>query len=161
VSDNRRWVPRAVIGVIALLVVVGVLRIEHTTPLLLPLTLLVGAVVAIVGLVLDSSGIGPPSWRVPAADVVTTLGQDPGLAVNVRLIENHLSARTLDPGLPNRLARLADEALHRAGISRDDPSVEARLGPILTSLLKGAGAPRKLRPAEIDECLRHIEELTP
>ena len=77
----------------------------------------------------------------------------------MRLLENHLTARQADASLQSRLARLTDERLARLGLRRDDPEVVARLGPTLTGVLDGP--PRILRPTEIDECLRRIEELSP
>ena len=43
---------------------VAVSRIEHTSPLLLPMVLLVAAVVAIAALVTDSGGADPADWKV-------------------------------------------------------------------------------------------------
>jgi hypothetical protein len=149
--SGRRWVPRVVVVVFA--------RIEHTTPLLLPMVLLVGAVVAIAGLVNDSGGADPPDWDVSAYVTRSSAGQDAGLAANLRLLENHLTSRQADSGLRSRLARLTDERLARQGLARRDPGVAARLGPTLTDVLDGP--PRILTPAEIDECLRRIEELSP
>ena len=65
-SGRRRWTPRVLVAVLAVAVLVGFARIEHTTPLLLPMVLLVGAVVAIAGLVNDSGGADPPEWDVSA-----------------------------------------------------------------------------------------------
>jgi hypothetical protein len=75
----------------------------------------------------------------------------------MRLLENHLSAREVDPLLQARLARMADDRLARIGLSRSDPDVARRLGPTLTSVLDGP--PRPLKVAEIEECIRRIEEL--
>jgi hypothetical protein len=86
-------------------------------------------------------------------------GQDAGLAGNVRLIENHLSSREVDPLLPGRIARMTSDRLSRLGLSRGDPAVERRLGPTLTAVLDGP--PRRLKRSEIEECIRRIEELTP
>lgn len=142
---------------------VGVLvvfaRIEHTTPLLLPMVLLVGSVVAIAGLVSDTGGADPPDWSVSAYVARSSAGQDAGLASNARLLENHLTSRRADASLQNRLARLTDERLARQGLDRHDPGVAERLGPTLAGVLNGP--PRILEPAEIDECLRRIEELSP
>ena len=156
---RRRWTPRVLVAVLAVAVLVGFARIEHTTPLLLPMVLLVGAVVAIAGLVNDSGGADPPEWDVSAYVSRSSAGQDAGLAANMRLLENHLTSRQADASLQSRLARLTDERLARHGLRRDDPEVVTRLGPTLTGVLDGP--PRILRPTEIDECLRRIEELSP
>ena len=158
-SERRRWTPRVVVAGLAVAVLVAFARIEHTTPLLLPMVLLVGAVVAIAGLVNDSGGADPPEWDVSAFVARSSAGQDAGLAANMRLLENHRTSRQADASLQSRLARLTDERLARHGLDRHDPDVVARLGPTLTGVLDGP--PRILRPTEIDECLRRIEELSP
>jgi hypothetical protein len=155
---RSRWTPRVIVAVIAVAVLIAFSRIEHTTPLLLPMVLLVGAVVAIAGLVADSGVADPASWEVGASISRTSTGQDAGLATNVRLIENHLTSRRADASLRTKLTRLTDERLARQGLSRGDPAVMARLGPTLLGVLDGP--PRILQLAEIDECLRRIEELT-
>jgi hypothetical protein len=158
-NGRRRWTPRVVVAVLAVAVLVAFARIEHTTPLILPMVLLVGAVVAIAGMVNDSGGADPPEWDVSSFAARSSAGQDAGLAANMRLLENHLTSRQADASLQSRLARLTDERLARQGLRRDDPEVAARLGPTLTGVLDGP--PRILRPTEIDECLRRIEELSP
>ncbi len=158
-SERRRWVIRALVTGVVVLALVAFARIEHTTPLVLPMVLLVGAVVAIAGLVNDSGGADPTDWSVAVYASRTSTGQDAGLAGYARLLENHLSARQADPALRERLARLTDDRLARAGLRRGDPEVTRRLGSTLTGVLDGP--PRTLRPAEIEECIRRIEELSP
>ncbi|MDX6325805.1 MAG: hypothetical protein QOK15_2159 [Nocardioidaceae bacterium] len=158
-DELRRWRNRALLTAVVVLVLVAFARVEHTTPLLLPMVLLVGAVVAIVGLVLDAADFDSPEWDV-AADIDTfARGGDPGLATNVRLIENHLRARGEDEVLPRRLAGLAEARLRRLGVNAADPVVrEQALGPTLGAVLEGKA--HALRLAEIEECLRRIEELS-
>ncbi|MBO0847557.1 MAG: hypothetical protein J2P22_19325 [Nocardioides sp.] len=156
---RNRWVSRALLVVVAVLVLVAFARIEHTTPLLLPMVLLVGAVIAIAGLVVDSGGTPPALWRIDSEYGGTTAGQDSGLAGNARLLENHLSARRADPLLQRRLAGMTDDRLARMGMRRGDPGVDALLGPTLTAVLDGP--PRTLQLEEIEECIRRIEELSP
>lgn len=155
---RHRFVGRGflVLGVVALLVVFA--RIKQASPLLVPMVLLVGTVVAVGGLLLDTADFEVPSWEVPVEVGSVTSGQDMGLVGNARLIENHLSARHVDTLLPGRLARLANDRLARLGLRRDDPAVRARLGPTLNAVLDGPA--RTLRQAEIEECIRRIEELT-
>lgn len=155
----RRWAPRVIVTLLVVAGLVVFARVEHTTPLLLPMVLLVGAVVAIAGLVNDSGGADPTDWEVAAYIARTSTGQDAGLATNVRLLENHLTSRRADASLRTKLTRLTDERLARQGRRRDDPAVAVRLGPLLVDVLDGP--PRILQPAEIDECLRRIEELNP
>jgi hypothetical protein len=157
---RNRWTARALVATLVVLLLVAFARIEHTTPLLLPMVLLVCAVVAIAGMVSDSGGTEPPAWEM-GTDYTSGVasGQDVGLAGNIRLLENHLSARQADPLLRGRLARMTDERLGRLGLRRGDPGVAARLGPTLTAVLDGP--PRILRVEEIEECIRRIEELSP
>ena len=155
---RNRWIVRGSLfaaGVIGLTVFA---RVEHTHPRVLPTALFVGAVVAILGLLSDSSGTDPADWTPPIEYAAQTVGQDSGLASNARLLENHLTAREVDPLLRARLARMTGDRLSRLGLSRTDPGVDARLGPVLTAVLDGP--PRPLRRAEIEECIRRIEELT-
>lgn len=157
-AERRKWRARALVTAAVVLLLVAFAEVEHTTPLVLPMVLLVGAVVAIGGLVLDAADFDSPGWDVvPDVDTFAR-GEDPGVASNVRLVENHLRARTEDPVLPRRLARLTDARLERLGLDRDDPDVRERaLGPTLTAVLDGTL--RTLRLADIEECVRRIEEL--
>jgi hypothetical protein len=145
--------------VIGLGVLTAFAAIEGTHPRPVPSVLFVGAVVAVLGLLADSSGSDPADWSPAAEPAATTSGIDPGLAGNVRLLENHLSAREQDPALQIRLARMTGERLSRLGLGRGDAGVERRLGPTLTAVLDDP--PRRLRRAEVEECIRRIEELTP
>jgi hypothetical protein len=133
--------------------------VEDTHPRPLPTLLLVCAVVAIFGLVSDSSGAEPADWSPMSEYAVVASGQDSGLAGNVRLLENHLTARQVDPLLQGRLTRMTDDLLSRLGLSRADPEVRRRLGPTLSGVIDGPARP--LRRAEIEECIRRIEELSP
>jgi hypothetical protein len=157
-SEGRRWRNRVLIAAVVVLVLVVFARVEHTTPLLLPMVLLVCAVVAIGGLVLDAADFDSPDWEVTPDIDTFAHGQDPGLGGNVRTIENHLSARTEDAVLPSRLARMTDDRLRRLGLHRDDPGVRERLGPTLCAVLDGSA--RSLRLPQIEECIRRIEELS-
>jgi hypothetical protein len=157
-KGRNRWVLRAIAfagGVAGLTVFAAV---EGTRPRVLPTVLFVSAVVAIFGLLADSSPGDPADWSPIVEHTGTTVGQDAGLAGNARLIENHLSAREVDSLLRARLGRMTEDRLSRLGLSRADPEVGARLGPTLTAVLDGPLRP--LRPAEIEECIRRIEELT-
>jgi hypothetical protein len=157
-AERRRWRDRALVTAAVVLVLVAFARVEHTTPLLVPMVLLVGAVVAIGGLVLDVADFDSPEWDVTPDVDTFAQGRDPGLASNVRLIENHLSARAGDSVLSGRLARMADARLRRLGLDRQDPGVREALGPTLCAVLDGRAV--NLRLAEIEECLRRIEELS-
>jgi hypothetical protein len=133
--------------------------VEDTRPRVVPTVLLVVALVAIYGMLVDAGGAEAASWTPAVESTVGPVGQDSGLAGNMRLLENHLSARDVDPILRGRLTRMVDDRVARLGLSRGDPAVVRRLGPTLSGVL--AGPPRSLKLAEIDECLRRIEELEP
>ena len=158
-KGRNRWVVRAIAFAGGLAGLTVFAAVEGTRPRVLPTVLFVGAVVAIFGLLTDSSPGDPADWSPIVDHRGTTVGQDAGLAGNARLIENHLSAREVDSLLRSRLGRMTDDRLSRLGLSRADPEVDRRLGPTLTAVLDGP--PRALRPAEIEECIRRIEELTP
>jgi hypothetical protein len=127
-------------------------------PDFLRLALLVGLGVALVGLVLDSLPEVAPLWEVHAVRPATPSGQDHRTSLNLRIIEGHLTGRTPDAALRDRLAALADQVLRvRHDVGRDDPSAADLLGPELHRVL--TEPPRRLSRAEIERCVRRIEEL--
>lgn len=154
-----RWFVRGVLAVAGVVGLTIFAAVEDTHPRPLPTILLVCAVVAVFGMLADTAGGDPADWSPMSEFARTTSGQDVGLAGNVRLLENHLSAREVDPLLPARLARMTNDRLSRLGLSRADPRAASQLGPTLTGVLDGP--PRRLRRDEIEECIRRIEELTP
>ncbi len=156
-SRRQRWVVRGVFVAIGVAGLTAFAFIEDTSPRVLPTVLMVAALVAIYGLLSDTGGSDPANWSPAVESVVASSGQDSGLAANMRLLENHLSARDVDPLLSGRLTRMVEERLARMGLSRGDPDVQRRIGPTLTAVL--AGPTRRLKPAEIEECIRRIEEL--
>src|SRR4051794_7450168 len=102
------------------------------------MVLLVGAVVAIGGLVIDAADFESPDWDVVPDIDTFARGGAPGVAVNVRLVEDHLRARREDLVLPGRLARLTHARLSRLGLDAADPVVRERvLGPTLCAVLDG------------------------
>jgi hypothetical protein len=125
-------------------------------PLRLGLVVALGVVVA--GLVHDTLGDPGQLWTLSSVWPITPAGSDARLAGYVRLLEGHLTARTPDAGLRDRLAALCDERLdRRRGLRRTDPEAAALLGPDLVRDL--SGPPRRLSPQTIDDHLRRIEEL--
>jgi hypothetical protein len=155
----RRWIGRAVLAGFLVLAVVGGALYEHTTPDLLRLVLLVGAVVAVLSLVLDFSTVPEPDWEVVSARPVLPDGQDAGLSRDVRMLENHLTSRTVEPTLRRRLTMLTDARLAELGLERGDPGVDERLGPTLSDVIDSPA--RQLSRDTLEECLRRIEELSP
>jgi hypothetical protein len=154
-----RWTVRVLLVAVGIVGVTVFGAVEDTRPRVVPMVLLVGAIVAIYGMLADTGGAEPANWSPPPEYVATSSGQDSGLAGNMRLLENHLSARDVDTLLRDRLARMTDDRLSRLGVSRGDPDVIRRLGPTLTGVL--ADPPRLLQLPEIEECIRRIEELSP
>jgi hypothetical protein len=158
-SRRNRWLTRILLVAGGVAGLTAFAAIEDTHPRVLPTVLFVAALVAIAGLVADSSGADPADWSPMSEHTLGVTGQDAPLVGNLRLIENHLTAREVDPHLRTRLVRMTGDRLAQLGLSRADPGVNQRLGPTLTGVLDGP--PRPLRVAEIDECIRRIEELTP
>jgi hypothetical protein len=155
----RRWWRRLATGV-ALFAGLGAGSVAADfDPDPLRLGLVVALVVATWGLVLDSLADTGPSWTVEAAaHPARPPGQDARTARNLSLLENHVTARTADGALRDRLAALADLVLRqRHGVGREDPAAAALLGPDLTAVLDAP--PRRLSRPEIERCVRRIEEL--
>jgi hypothetical protein len=152
-----RWMRRAA-GAAALLLVLDVLlSVFEFAPNHVRLALLVALAVAVSGLLLDSLAEGPV-WRAEPMGTGGVTATDPHLASYVRILESHLTARTADTALRDRLAALCDERLaRRHALTRDDAAAETLLGSGLLHDL--AGPPRRLRREEIDAYLRRIEEL--
>lgn len=145
----------ATILTVVLYVVFSLMEFE---PHALPLTLVVVVAVVGGGLFVDGLGVDGQSWAVDVERWTTQPGRDRRFAQDLRIIAGHLTARTPEPALRDRLAELATRRLeqrHRLG--RDDPRAAGLLGPDLTTVLNGP--PRRLTRAEIDRCVRRIEEL--
>jgi hypothetical protein len=155
----RRWIGRAAVATLLVLAVIAGALYEHTTPDLPRVVLLVCMGVAVVGLVLDFSSVPEPDWEVVTSHPVVPAGQDPGLSRNVRVLENHLTSRTVEPVLQRRLALLVDLQLAGLGLRRGDPGVDERLGPTLCDVIDSP--PRQLSRTTVEECIRRIEELSP
>lgn len=154
----KPWLRRAA-GAAALLIGLDiVLTLFDFAPDHLRLALLVALAVAVTGLLTDSLGEDAPVWRVEPIGAGGATATDPHLASYVRILESHLTARTPDTALRDRLAALCDERLARRHmLTRDETEAEALLGAALLRDL--AGPPRRLRREEIDDHLRRIEDL--
>ena len=155
---TSRWWRRLLGGVVAFAALeIGLVLLE-TDPDPVRLALLVATCVALLGLVLDALVAGEPSWGMELDRPSVRDSGDPRLGRYVAVLEAHLSARTGDHALRDRLGVLAEQVLRqRYGVRRDDPRAEALLGPQLSDVLFGPA--RRLTPAEIDRCLTMIEEL--
>ncbi|MFC7496888.1 MULTISPECIES: hypothetical protein [unclassified Nocardioides] len=153
-----RWGPRVIGAAAAFLGFEVLLTAIDADPDPLRLALLVAVCTALLGLVLDALGGTEPSWGVDVERPSVRDSGDPRLVRYVALIEAHLSARTAEHALRDRLALLTDQVLRqRHGLRRDDPEAAALLDPTLRDVL--SGPPRRLARAEIDRCLTAIEEL--
>ena len=155
---SNRWLRRLLGGLVAFVALYVGLVLTKTDPDPVRLALLVAICVAVLGLVLDALADGSPSWEVPVERPGGRDTGDPRLGRYVNLLEAHLSARSRDTILRDRLGVLADEVLRqRYGVGRDDPRAVEMLGPELVAVLTGSA--RRLAPTEIDRCLTTIEEL--
>jgi hypothetical protein len=154
---KRWWFARVVFTGALLLIAIAVARYEHVTPDVPRLLVLIGVGVFGTALVLDLTTVPAPDWQVTSSHTVNPAGQDAGLNRNVRLLENHLTSREVEPVLQHRLRVLTEGRLAELGLRRTDPGVSERLGPTLCQALDGA--PRQLGRATIEECIRRIEEL--
>jgi hypothetical protein len=122
------------------------------------LLLLVAVVMAVLALANVSVVSEGPDWTVDSIQSIAPPGQDTRLGMYTRVISGHLDARRLDPSLRDRLADLADRRLRqRRGIGLRDPGAVDALGDDVSAIL--TGAPRRLSRAEIETCVRTIEEL--
>lgn len=156
--NPRRWWWRLVAGVLSFAALdVGFVLVDFE-PDPLRLGLVVALVVATAALVLDALADPGPSWTVDVAHPARPPGQDARTARYLSLLESHLTARTPDGALRDRLASLADLVLRqRHGVGREDPAAAELMGAELTAVL--ASPPHRLSRSEIERCVQRIEEL--
>lgn len=156
--NPRRWWWRlggalATFGVLDVVFVVTKLE-----PDALRLGLLVALGFSMLGLVLDALADTGPTWAVDAVRAPTLIGRDPRLARHLSLLEGHVTARTPDGALQDRLGQLADLVLRqRHGMDLRAPAARELLGVEVFALL--TGPPGRLSRADIDRCVSRIEEL--
>lgn len=156
-SPQRWWWRVALAAVLFVVLSIVFVRVEFE-PDIVRLGLLVALVVALVGLVLDSLPEVAPLWHVHVVRATTPPGQDRRTSLNLRILEGHLTGRTPGTALRDRLGVLADQVLRvRHDLGRDDPGAAELLGPELDRVL--TEPPRRLSRAEIERCVRRIEEL--
>ena len=155
---KSRWGRRLVGGLATYAALEVLLTVIDAGPDPVRLALLVATCTALLGLVFDALNTAEASWRVEVERPSVRDGGDPRLVRYVGLLEAHLSSRTPEHALRDRMAVLTDQVLRqRHGLHRDDPAAVALLGPELTAVL--TGPPRRLSRAQIDRCLTTIEEL--
>ena len=156
--NPRRWWWRLVAGVLVFAGLDVVFVVVDFEPDPLRLGFVVALVVATWSLLLDALADPGPSWTVEAVHPARPPGQDARTARYLSLLESHLTARTPDGTLQDRLGTLADLVLRqRHGVGRGDPAAPALMGPELTAVL--ASPPRRLSRPEIARCVQRIEEL--
>lgn len=116
------------------------------------------AIVVLVGLLLDATPPPAPGWRLEEAHVADYHRRDPRTAANLRILEHHLAVSHPDTGLRDRLSDLAEQVLQVRHGERPETARAYRLmGPELTRVVNDP--PRKLSRAEIERCVRRIEDL--
>jgi hypothetical protein len=157
-NGKRRWWWRVAGGLIAFAGIEVTMALIHGHTDELRLALVVALVVCSAGLLIDASPVEPAVWAGHAEPEAGLARLDPRTASYLRIIESHLTAREVDPGLRNRLRRLTDQTLRaRHDLTLDDPRAEELLDPELRRVL--VEAPARLDPDQIDRCVRSIEEL--
>ena len=135
-SFLRAWTGRAVGGLLLYAILEVSLTLTHFEPDAARLALLVAVCVAAAGLLVEGLTDARVTWPLHTRVSVVPPGSDSRLGAYVRLLEDHLTARTPDGGLRDRLVALSG----------------GRLAEELS------GPPRRLTRAEIDDYLRRIEE---
>ena len=155
---ERRWWWRAFLVAVLAAATKGLAVITDTSVDHLRLVLVAAVVVAALGLVVDAAQVEPVGWHVPPERGDEQGSADPRTAAYLRILESHLTAREPGSALRDRLGDLADQALElRHDLSRADPAAATLLGPELVRVLNEP--PRRLDLAEIDRCVRRIEDL--
>ncbi|MDQ4055269.1 MAG: hypothetical protein M3237_21585 [Actinomycetota bacterium] len=156
--SRHRWWWRAAVA--ALLGVAGVVAGDlfgldpHPGRTLLVVVLLV----ALSGLLADSIVDPPPEWRPEHPVREDWRGHDPRTGFYVRMLESHLTARSGDPVVRDRLVRLAEQTLRtRHGVAPGTAEAGPRLGPELASL--AAQPPSRMTREELDRIIGRIERL--
>jgi hypothetical protein len=157
-TGPRRWWWRLGGGVLAFAGIEAALAVIHGSADELRLALVIALVVCASGLLVDASPVQPAVWAGHADPEAGLARLDPRTASYLRIIEGHLSAREVDASLRNRLRELADQTLRaRHDLTVDDPRADELLGHELGRVL--SEAPTRLRPEQIERCVKRIEEL--
>ncbi|MBB6629064.1 hypothetical protein H5V45_17185 [Nocardioides sp. KIGAM211] len=153
-----RWRVRIVVAVALYAVLEVVFTKVDFDPDALRLALVVAVGIALFGVVQDALGDSGPGWDVERVSTPLAEGLDRPTARYVGLLESHLTSRTPDGVLADRLRTLADTVLRqRHGLGVADPAARDLLGPELGRVLDEP--PRRLSRDEIDRCMTRIEGL--
>lgn len=128
----------------------------------LALALVVALGVGVVGLLVlaagDPTARGAVRWGVHRAGGSGLTGRDTQFLAHLRVLESHLTARTPDGAVRDRLRTVADRRLvQHHGFRSDDERARPLLGPELARDL--AGPPRRLSLEELEQHVSRIEAL--
>ncbi len=124
----------------------------------LRVVLVTAAVVVLAGLLVDAAPPPRPAWVLDEVHIADLQRRDPRTAANLRILEHHLSVTRPDSALRDRLADLTEQVLRVRHGERPETARAYRLmGPELTRVVNDR--PRRLDRAEIERCIRRIEEL--
>jgi hypothetical protein len=152
------WVRRGVTFVLLFAIADVVFSLVGFAPDHLRLLLVMSLGFAVVVLLLDALNDDGPGWDDDPVRSMIVPGHDQRLAGYVRMLDSHLTARTPDAALRDRLRALCDERLaRRRGLSRTDPAARELLGHDLLQDL--ADTPRRLSREQISRHLERIEKL--
>jgi hypothetical protein len=155
---GRRWWLRVAATLVAWAACLAVGDLFELDPHPGRTLLVVALVVALSGLLLDSVVDPAPPWHPEHTDLEDWRGHDQRTGFYVRMLESHLTARSGDPVVRDRLARLAEQTLRsRRGVAPGTAEAGGRMGPELARL---AGEPaRRMTREELDHVIGRIERL--
>jgi hypothetical protein len=160
---HRRWLARVLAALALWAVVVLAARVFGNQPRVGLLALTVAALATVLWLYLDASIQGDVVvWDRSAHEPIRPPGEDPRLALLVRVVAQHLDARQPTGVLRRHLLDLADHRLmSKHGLSRlaDEQRAAGVLGPELTALAEQGEPYPRMTLDQIDLLLQRIEAL--
>jgi hypothetical protein len=120
--------------------------------------LVVALVVALAGLLSDSVVDPPPEWHPGHPGREDWRGHDQRTGFYVRMLESHLTSRSVDAVVRDRLTRLAEQTLRtRHGVGPGTQEATERMGPDLVRL--AAEPAHRMTREELDRWIGRIERL--
>jgi hypothetical protein len=160
---RRMWTARVLAAVAVWAVLVMTARVFGNQPRVGLLALTVAALATVLWLYLDASMRNDlVVWDRSSDEPIRPPGEDPRLALLIRIVAQHLDARQSTGVLRRRLLDLADHRLmSKYGLSRraDEERAAAVLGPELTSLAQQREPYPRMTLDHIDLLLQRIEAL--
>jgi len=158
VSGGARWWVRLVVLVASAATVLWLGERFGAEPDPVRVVLVSATVVVLIGLLLDVAPPPAPDWRLEESHLAAQHRRDPRTAANLRILQHHLSMPRADAALRDRLAELTEQVLRvRHGEHPETARAYLLMGPELTRVVNDP--PHKLDRAEIERCVRRIEEL--